>query len=178
MPIHGASHKLPPMKSKKAIYAGSFDPLTLGHLWVIQRACDLFDEVTVAIGENPDKTYMFSIKQRTQHIKEALQSLDFKAKVHIAVINNKFLVKYAEENKIPYLVRGIRGPNDFNYELVMNQVNRELAPKVETIYLIPPSDISRISSSLVKGLVGPEGWEKAVAQYLPKNVIKDLRPKK
>lgn len=165
------------MKSKKAIYAGSFDPLTLGHLWVIERAAELFDELTVAIGENADKKYMFSIKQRQKHIEDALAKFSSKNKISIKVINNKFLVKYAEENKIPYLVRGIRGPNDFNYEFVMNQVNREMSPKVETIYLIPPHELAGVSSSLAKGLVGPEGWEKAIGKFVPANVIKDLKKK-
>ena len=163
------------MKIKKAIYAGSFDPLTIGHLWVIKRATELFDELTIAIGENPDKKYMFSIKQRQKHIEDALKESSSLSKIVIKVIDNKFLVKYAAENKIPYLVRGIRGPNDFNYEFVMNQVNRELAPTVETIYLIPPSDLAGVSSNLVKGLVGPEGWEEVIAKFVPKNVIKDLK---
>lgn len=163
------------MESKKAIYAGSFDPLTLGHLWIIQRAAELFDELTVAIGENADKKYMFSVDQRKTHLEEALQNFKSRSKIHLQVINNKFLVKFAQENKIPYLVRGIRGPKDFEYEFVMNQVNRELAPQVETIYLIPPRDLANVSSSLVKGLVGPEGWEEAVKKYLPANVIKDLK---
>lgn len=163
------------MKSKRAIYAGSFDPLTLGHLWVIKQAAQLFDELTVAIGENPDKQYLFSVKQRKKHVEEALKALKIGKNISIEIIHNKFLVKYADEKAIPYLVRGIRGPNDFNYELVMNQVNREMSPRIETIYLIPPSELSQISSSMVKGLVGPEGWEKAIQKYIPKNVLPDLK---
>jgi pantetheine-phosphate adenylyltransferase len=163
------------MKSKRAIYAGSFDPLTLGHLWVIKQAAQLFDELTVAIGENPNKQYLFSVKLRKKHVEEALANLKIGKNISIAIIDNKFLVKYAEEMKIPYLVRGIRGPNDFNYELVMNQVNREMAPQIETIYLVPPAELSQISSSMVKGLVGPEGWEKAIQKYIPKNVLPDLK---
>ncbi len=163
------------MKSKRAIYAGSFDPLTLGHLWVIKQAAQLFDELTVAIGENPDKKYLFSVDQRKQHVEDALKDLQLGSHISIQIIHNKFLVKYAEEVKIPYLVRGIRGPNDFNYELVMNQVNREMSPRIETIYLIPPAELSQISSGMVKGLVGPEGWEKAIQKYIPKNVLPDLK---
>ncbi len=163
------------MKSKRAIYAGSFDPLTLGHLWVIKQAAQLFDELTVAIGENPNKQYLFSVKLRKKHVEDALANLKIGKNISIAIIDNKFLVKYAEEMKIPYLVRGIRGPNDFNYELVMNQVNREMSPQVETIYLVPPAELSQISSSMVKGLVGPEGWEKAIQKYIPKNVLPDLK---
>ena len=163
------------MKSKKAIYAGSFDPLTFGHLWVIQRAGFLFDELTVAIGENPGKKYMFTTKQRKKHIETALAGLKLTAKVNIEVIDNKFLVKYAWENQIPYLVRGIRTPNDFDYEFVMNQVNREIAPKVETIYLIPPNELAQVSSSVAKSLVGPEGWEVAIQKYVPKHVLADLK---
>jgi pantetheine-phosphate adenylyltransferase len=163
------------MKNKKAIYAGSFDPLTHGHLWVIQRAGELFDEITVAIGENPGKTYLFSTQQRKKHIETALKSVKMHAKVNIEVIDNQFLVKYAWDNKIPYLVRGIRSPNDFSYEFAMNQVNRELAPKVETIYLIPPSELAQVSSSMAKGLVGPKGWEKAIKNYVPDHVVVDLK---
>ncbi len=163
------------MKSKRAIYAGSFDPLTLGHLWVIRQAAQLFDELTVAIGENPGKKYLFSVDQRKQHLEDALKELKIGANITIQVIHNKFLVKYAEEAQIPYLVRGIRGPNDFNYEHVMNQVNREMSPKIETIYLIPPAEFSQISSSMAKGLVGPEGWEKAILKYIPQNVLPDLK---
>ena len=163
------------MKSKRAIYAGSFDPLTLGHLWVIRQAAQLFDELTVAIGENPGKNYLFSVAQRKKHVEEAIRELQIDGSITTEVIHNKFLVKYAEEMKIPYLVRGIRGPNDFNYESVMNQVNREMSPSIETIYLIPPAELSQISSSMAKGLVGPEGWEKAILKYIPKNVLPDLK---
>jgi pantetheine-phosphate adenylyltransferase len=162
------------MSTKKAIYAGSFDPLTLGHIWIIQRAADLFDHLTIAIGANADKKYLFSVEKRKAHIEQTLSELRLK-NVEVAVINNKFLVKFAEENKIPYLVRGLRGTNDFEYEFVMNQVNREMAPKIDTVYLIPPRDLANISSSLVKGLVGPEGWEDAIKKYIPAHVIVDLK---
>ncbi|MBY0314059.1 MAG: pantetheine-phosphate adenylyltransferase [Bdellovibrionales bacterium] len=160
---------------KKAIYAGSFDPLTLGHLWVIKKGAELFDELVVAIGENPSKKYMFSVKQRKKHIEEALKNHRLYKKIRIEVINNKFLVKYAEESKIGYLVRGIRSNKDFDYELMMNQVNREIAPRVETVYLIPPNDLAQVSSSMAKGLVGPEGWEKAIQKYVPESVRADLK---
>lgn len=151
--------------------------MTRGHLWVITQAAELFDHLTVAIGENPDKNYLFTVKQRKKHIEEALKGSPTLNKITLEIIHNKFLVKYAEEKKIPYLVRGIRGPNDFNYEFVMNQVNREMAPRMETIYLIPPNELAQVSSSMVKGLVGPDGWEKAIAKYVPTNVIKDLKKK-
>lgn len=160
---------------RKAIYAGSFDPLTHGHLWVIQAASRLFDELTIAIGENPGKDYLFTTEQRHQHIAKSLADLKLKDKVYIQVIENQFLAKYAEENKIPFLVRGIRGHEDFNYEAVMNQVNRELAPQIDSVYLIPPNELTQISSSLVKGLVGPEGWVDAVKKYVPESVLKDLK---
>jgi pantetheine-phosphate adenylyltransferase len=163
------------MRAKKAIYAGSFDPLTLGHIWIIRRAADLFDHLTIAIGENADKKYLFSLKKRKAHIEQTLKELKLTKKVRVVVITNKFLVKFAEENKVPYLIRGLRGSNDFEYEFVMNQVNREMVPEVDTIYLIPPRDLASISSSLVKGLVGPEGWEKAIKKYVPPHVISDLK---
>lgn len=163
-------------KMKKAIYAGSFDPLTFGHMWVIEVICNMFDEVVIAIGENADKKYLFSAKERERHIVDALNGLPKKsAHVQVKIIQNRFLAKYASENNIQYLVRGIRSANDFNYEFGMNQINRELAKKVETIYLIPPQKLSQISSSMVKGLVGPEGWENLIKNYVPTAVLSSLK---
>ena len=161
-------------KQKIAIYAGSFDPVTNGHLWVIQRAARLFDNVIVAIGDNPSKEYLFTIEERQEILENALEDL---AQVSVQVLGNKYLAKYASEERISYLVRGIRSAQDFEYEKSMAHINLNLAPDVETIYLIPPLAISQISSSMVKGLVGPEGWEDGVKKYVPKGVAKLLKKK-
>lgn len=163
-------------KLRKAIYAGSFDPLTQGHIWVIETICDMFDEIVIAIGENTDKKYLFTTEQREKHILDVLKSFPKQVShVQVKIINNTFLAKYAHENNIKYLVRGIRSANDFNYEFSMNQINRELAADVETVYLIPPQSLSQVSSSMVKSLVGPEGWEDIVKTYVPKTVLGSLK---
>lgn len=142
---------------------------------MISKAATLFDELIIAIGENPSKKYHFSTQERVQHIENALGEQNLKAHIKIDVIKNKFLVKYAESNQISYFVRGIRSNDDFHYEYAMNQINRELAETVEGIYLIPPDELSQISSSMVKGLVGIEGWEEAVAKYVPQPVLTSFK---
>ena len=159
-------------KMKRAIYAGSFDPVTNGHLWVIDKAAELYDELIVAIGHNPDKNYMFSVDQREEMLRETVSHLK-NAKVEI--IDNKYLAKFASQKSIPYLIRGIRSTQDYEYEKSMGQINFDLAPEVETIYFIPPAKISQISSSMVKGLIGPEEWEKSITKYVPKSVLKSLK---
>ncbi len=159
---------------KKAIYAGSFDPMTNGHLWVIKKASKLFDELTVAIGSNPDKKYMFSADDRLRLLQETTKESGLD-NIKIEFIENKFLANYALEKKVNYLIRGIRSPQDYQYEKVMSYINHQLAPKVETIFLIPPAKIAQISSSIVKGMVGPEGWENLIKNYVPSNVFELLK---
>ena len=166
------------MKTRRAIYAGSFDPLTNGHLWVIQRTVRLFDTLTIAIGENPEKSYFLSTDKRKADIQEALQALGpMDCQVDVQVISNQFLAGYAKDNNIPCLVRGIRSEADFSYEYAMSMVNREISPQVESIYLMPPPHLSQISSSLVKGLIGPKGWESLAKKYVPEHTLKRLKEK-
>ncbi len=161
-------------KKKKAIYAGSFDPITNGHLWVIKKAAHLFDELSVAIGHNPDKNYLFNLEERKTMLEAAVGDLE---NTKVAVIDNKYLAKYASQQGIPYLIRGIRSTGDYEYEKSMGQINYDLAPEIETIYFIPPAKISQISSSMVKGLVGPEEWEKSITKYVPRSVVTALKRK-
>lgn len=161
-------------KQKCAIYAGSFDPVTNGHLWVIKQSCRLFDQVIVAIGDNPNKSYLFSAEERL----EMLESLSEEfPNVSFEILGNKYLARYAQEKNIPFLIRGIRSNQDFEYEKGMAHINNNIAPEIETIYLIPPLTITQISSSMVKGLVGPEGWEDSVKKYVPRGVMKLLKKK-
>jgi pantetheine-phosphate adenylyltransferase/8-oxo-dGTP diphosphatase len=156
---------------KKVVYAGSFDPITNGHVWVIERVIELFDEVVIAIGINPDKKYMFNINERLDMLKEITNKY---VKVKIDTFENKYLIKYAQEIKTNYIIRGIRSQIDFEYEKQMCNVNRGFNPCIETIFLIPPVNVVDISSSFVKGLVGPEGWERIIGLYVPKIVEKYL----
>jgi pantetheine-phosphate adenylyltransferase len=152
-----------------AIYAGSFDPPTLGHLWMIERGASLFDRLVVAIGTNTEKRYTFSVEERL----DMLAKLTEKYKnVKVDFFKNQFLVKYAKIMGANYIIRGIRTEADFQYERDMRLINGDLEPSIETVFLMPPREIAEISSSFVKGLVGPPGWEKIVSRYLPGPVYK------
>lgn len=155
----------------KGVYAGSFDPLTEGHLYMIEEGSKLFDELIVAIGINPGKSYTFSLEKRIELIKESTKHLK---NVVTSSYENQFLVKYAESMGCSYIIRGIRNESDYEFERTMRNVNGDLNPNISTIFLMPPREISEISSSFVKGLVGPEGWEKIIEKFVPSPVYKTL----
>ena len=166
------------MKLRKAVYAGSFDPLTNGHCWVIERAVTLFDEVTIAIGVNASKTYFLSAEERKSHIENLIQSKGWSdSKVDVQIIENQYLAKFAEKIGASCLIRGIRSEGDFSYEYAMAQANKSLAPGIETIYLMPPPRLAQVSSSLVKSLIGPEGWQELVKDYVPHPVFESIQKK-
>jgi len=157
---------------RKAVYAGSFDPITLGHLWVIQQAAPLFDELVVAIGVNPDKRTSFSTEDRRQFITQATSGI---ANCTIDSFENKYLVDYANDIGAGYIIRGIRNEADFTYERAMRHINSDLRPEVLTVFLMPPRDIAELSSSMVKGMVGPDGWESIVRRCVPPCVFQALK---
>jgi pantetheine-phosphate adenylyltransferase len=152
---------------KKAIYAGSFDPLTNGHLWMIEEGARLFDELVVAIGINPDKKCTFSLEDRLDMLRKSTKTFP---NIKIDFFKNKFLVNFAGSSNAQYVLRGIRTQADYEFERGMRHINSDLNPKIETLFLIPPRQISEISSSAVKSLVGPDGWENAIEGYVPRNV--------
>ena len=156
---------------RKAVYAGSFDPITLGHLWVIQQAAPLFDQLVVAIGVNPDKKTSFSIEDRLQFIIRSTVGI---ANCTVDSFENKYLVDYADHIGAGYIVRGIRNESDFTYERAMRHVNSDLRPEVLTVFLMPPREIAELSSSMVKGMVGPTGWESVVRRSVPPCVFEAL----
>lgn len=149
---------------RRAVYAGSFDPLTSGHMYMIREGAKLFDELVVAIGINPDKRYTFSLEQRLEFLRTSLKGIP---NVKLDHFSNMFLVDYARKINAGYILRGIRNPNDYEFERGMRYINADMNPAVTTVFLIPPREIAEVSSSFVKGLVGPAGWEKLVADYLP-----------
>lgn len=155
---------------KRAVYAGSFDPITNGHLWMVQQGAELFDELVVAIGVNPDKRYTFPLEQRLRLLE---QSIDDPA-VRIDSFQNQYLVHYAASVGAGYILRGVRSEADYGYERAMRQINSDFGPQITTLFLIPPRDISEISSSLVRGLVGPAGWREVVKPYVPAPVYDAL----
>ncbi len=135
---------------RRAIYPGSFDPVTNGHLDIIERGCKLFDEIIVAILVNPEKQPFFSIEERLEMLSEVLQTIDHG---QCAVRVDSFrglLVNYAVAQQAHAIVRGIRAISDYEYELQMALMNRRLEPSIETVFMMPAESYSYVSSRLVK----------------------------
>ena len=129
-----------------AVYPGSFDPITNGHLDIIARGLSVFDEVTIAILLNPEKQPLFTVDERVQIIREAYGG---ESRIKVDTFSG-LLVDYAEKIGATVIVRGLRAISDFEYEFEMNQLNRKLAPEIESIYIIASPDYSFLSSTGVK----------------------------
>lgn len=135
---------------RRAIYPGSFDPVTNGHLDIIQRGCKLFDEIIIAVLVNPDKTAFFSIDERCDILEEVLKEIDRGDCVVTVESFEGLLVEYAAERKAHAIVRGIRAISDYEYELQMALMNRRLHQELETVFMMPALAYSYVSSRLVK----------------------------
>jgi pantetheine-phosphate adenylyltransferase len=157
---------------RKAVYAGSFDPITLGHLWIIQQAAPLFNQLVAAIGVNPDKRATFTVDERLRFILETTSGI---ATCAAAAFENKYLVDYADQIGAGYIIRGIRNESDFTYERAMRHINSDLRPEVLSVFLMPPRQLAELSSSMVKGMVGPEGWESVVQRSVAPCVFQALK---
>lgn len=149
---------------KRAVYAGSFDPVTNGHLWMIEQGVRLFDEMIVAIGVNPDKRCTFELAERMALLRETTSHLP---NLKVASFENQFLVNYAQSAGANYILRGIRTGSDYEFERTMRYVNSDLVPSIDTVFLMPPREIAEVSSTMVKGLVGPSGWQDVLKKYVP-----------
>jgi len=160
---------------RTAVYAGSFDPPTNGHVWMIEQGLELFDHLYVAIGSNPAKTYTFSVDDRLELLRASLPSCE---RLTISHFDNRYLVDYAREVDAEYILRGIRSPGDYEYERIMRHINNDMAPDIQTTFLMPPRDIAELSSSMVKSLIGPDGWQDIVRRYVPKPVFEKLEQTK
>ena len=156
---------------RTAVYAGSFDPPTNGHLWMIEQGLAMFDRLIVAIGTNTAKHYSFSVEERLELLKASTRESE---RLSITHFDNRYLVDYAREVGAKYVLRGIRSPHDYEYERVMRQINSDMAPEITTVFLMPPRDIAEVSSNMIKGLIGPAGWEETVGRYVPRPVFESL----
>ena len=135
---------------RRAIYPGSFDPITNGHLDIIQRGCKLFDEIIIAVLVNPEKKPFFSIEERCEILGEVLKEVD-RGDCTLTVDSFEgLLVQYAADRKANAIVRGIRAISDYEYELQMALMNRRLEPAIETVFMMPAETYSYVSSRLVK----------------------------
>ena len=155
---------------RKAVYPGSFDPLTNGHLDLIIRGSKLFDELQVAVLNNPNKKSLFTFDERVNIIKECTRNL-----YNVNVVSfDGLLANYCHENNINAIVRGLRATSDFEYEFQMAHMNRELAPDVETVMLTTTTEYSYISSSLVKEVFKFNG---DISRLVPEFVLEELMRK-
>jgi pantetheine-phosphate adenylyltransferase len=135
---------------RRAIYPGSFDPVTNGHLDIIQRGCKLFDEIIIAVLINPEKKPFFSVGERCEILGEVLKEID-RGDCRLSVDSFEgLLVQYAADRKANAIVRGIRAISDYEYELQMALMNRRLEPAIETVFMMPAEIYSYVSSRLVK----------------------------
>ncbi|WP_159022827.1 pantetheine-phosphate adenylyltransferase [Formosa sp. L2A11] len=137
---------------KRAIFPGSFDPLTLGHYDIITRGVKVFDEIIIAIGINSDKKYMFSLEERLQFIIDT-----FKHEPRVKVTTYTGLtVDFCKKMDVDFILRGLRNPADFEFEKAIAQTNRKLS-EIETVFLLTSSKTSFISSSIVRDVIRNDG---------------------
>lgn len=153
---------------KTAVYPGSFDPATNGHLDVIERAANLFDQVIVAVIRNPEKTHHFPLKDRIAILKQAVKHLK-----NVTVDSfDGLLADYARQKKSKAIVRGLRAVSDFDYEFQMALTNRKMAPEIETIFLMTDYKYSYLSSSFVRQIARLGG---DVSGMVPEAVVERLK---
>jgi pantetheine-phosphate adenylyltransferase len=153
---------------KRAVFAGTFDPVTNGHLDLMQRALRMFDHLTVAVAERMEKGVVFSQEERVAMIRDATSTLD---RISIEPFAG-LLVDFARARKIPVLVRGLRFISDFEYEFQMALMNRRLADDIETVFLMPSETYTYVNASLVKEIARYGG---AIDGLVPPNVAPLLR---
>ena len=158
------------MKKITAVYAGTFDPLTNGHLDVIKRASGIFDKVIVAIAVNPAKLPVFTVEERLGMIKGATGRIKNVEADHFEGL----LVKYAKRKKASVIVRGLRAISDFEYEFQLSLTNKKLRPDINTVFLMPNEKYTYLNSSLVRELAF---YDSNITEFVPPNVLKVLKKK-
>ncbi|ORU93526.1 MAG: pantetheine-phosphate adenylyltransferase [Cycloclasticus sp. symbiont of Bathymodiolus heckerae] len=149
--------------TKKAVYPGTFDPLTNGHINIIQRSAELFDEVLVAVAKSSGKAPLFNLEQRVEMANESLANY---ANVSVILFDG-LLVDLAKQNNANIVVRGIRSIADFEYEAQMAGMNRKMLPQLETVFLTTHSDWADLSSTLVRDIARHGG---NVSNFVPANI--------
>ncbi len=158
------------MSSRPAIYAGSFDPVTLGHVDLMHRAARLFDRVIVAVGVHPTRTPLFNVDERIAMLREAAVPLP---NVEIASFGG-LLIDFCKRADAHVVIRGLRHSMDFEYELQIAQANADMAPDVETVFLPTASKYGFLTASLVREIASHNG---DVSRYVPPNVVAALAGK-
>jgi len=163
---------VPPHDGQVAVYTGSFDPITLGHLDVIERASRIFDHIVVGVGINPDKQPLFDQEERVKLVEAEVAYLD-----NVTVRRfNGLSVTFVREQKAQVVLRGVRSLTDIEAEFTMTLANRMLDPGIETVFLMADAQYSHISSSLLKQIT-PLANDIALGKFVPPEVVDALRAK-
>ena len=149
---------------RRAIFPGSFDPITLGHVDIINRALPLFDEIIIAIGINADKKYMFSLEDRIKFIKENYAN---EPKIKVETYTG-LTIDFCKKINVDFILRGLRNPADFEFEKAIAQTNRKLSG-IETVFLLTSATTSFISSSIVRDIIRNGG---DATGFVPQSVLK------
>ena len=148
---------------KKAVFPGSFDPITKGHEALVIRGLELFDEITISIGTNSNKNYMFSLAQRITFIEQT-----FKNFPNVKVESYEGLTtEYCKSKGAKFMLRGLRTSADFEFERAIGQINSEMSPELETVFLITSAELSAISSSIIRDILKNKG---NADKFLPQNL--------
>ena len=159
------------MKKKRiAVYPGSFDPVTNGHIDVIKRAIQLFDRVIVAVIDNATKNVLFSVDERMEMLRAVTRGLSGVVVSHF----DGLLVDYVKKRRAKVIIRGLRAVSDFEYEFQIALTNRKLSPDIETVFLMPAESYTYLSSSIVKEVVSLNG---SVKGFVPRQIEARLRRK-
>ncbi|MCS6893444.1 MAG: pantetheine-phosphate adenylyltransferase [Deltaproteobacteria bacterium] len=153
---------------RKAIFPGTFDPITLGHIDVINRALNIFDEIVVAVLVNIKKTPIYSAQQRLKFIQKATRDLEGRV---YAMLWEGLLVDLCDHLGIFNIIKGLRFTSDYEYETQMALVNRKLNPKIETLFLVSAPEFALVSSSMVREILYHGG---RIDGFVPKQIVKDL----
>lgn len=162
-----------------AIYPGSFDPITNGHLDIIERILPLYDKLIIVVANKTDKNYMFSLKDRKLMVQNSLAELKINYdNVCIITAEEGYLVKYAKNNNIRTIIRGVRNNTDFEYEHNLAMINKDIEPSIETLFIQSSLNTMYISSELVKNHIkSANNWKEQVAKLVPANVLLNLKEK-
>lgn len=155
----------------KACYPGTFDPLTNGHLDIIERAANIFDEVVVLINHNPRKKCIFTIEERKAMIEKSIASLDNADKIHV-MVGKGLTVNITKDIGASTMIRGIRAVTDYEYELATATANMKINESIETLFLIARPEYTFLSSSTVKEIAMNDG---DITDFIPKEVLEDVQ---
>jgi pantetheine-phosphate adenylyltransferase len=154
--------------SKIAIFPGSFDPITIGHVDIVLRALPLFDKIIVAIGNNSSKNYLYSLDKRIDFLKEVFKGYDKIETGHYEGLT----INYCKQMNAKYILRGIRNASDFEYEKTIAHLNNAMEEDVETVLILSKAELSSISSTIVREIIKGKG---KVDKFVPKQIVNNIQ---